>query len=109
MHITEMSKDEKSILIYMETRLVDYGGLLDGPKMNKADLDAAKKFQEEGLLDFGRIPAALLEASKPSTHWVTFNDSAWILAHELRRVRSLRPSPARTVLDEYLAADKIAA
>ncbi|MDW5419120.1 hypothetical protein R6242_21335 [Iodobacter sp. CM08] len=104
MKFQDLTKTDKSILLYMETRIVDFGGFLDGNKMNQADLESAHFFKTSGVIEFGRIPAKLLEAAKPSTYWVTFTNEAWELAHALRRERSLRPSPARQVLDEYLTA-----
>lgn len=98
-----MTKDERSMLVYAETCVVDYSGLLEGQRMNRADMEALKKFKAAGLLDYGRIPAALLDRSYGKTHWVTFNESAWTLAHQLRRVRAQQISTTRKAVDAALA------
>ena len=58
--ITTLTKVERSIILYAESCSVEYGGLLEGMRMNEDDLVALRKF-EEGILSFGRCPAALLE------------------------------------------------
>ena len=93
--INTLTRDERGILLYAETCLVDGSGLLTGERMNKADLDALAKFKAAGILDFGRIPARLLSSMKPLTHWVTFTDAAWELAHALRRQRAAAITPNR--------------
>lgn len=98
-----MNKDERSMLVYAETCVVDHSGLLEGKRMNRADMDALKKFKAAGLLDYGRIPAALLNSSYGKTHWVTFNESAWTLAHQLRRVCAQQIGPTRKAVDAMLA------
>lgn len=98
-----LTRDEKSMLLYAETVVVDHGGLIEGPRINSDDLAALKKFKGEGLLDFGRIPAALLGTFRRGvTHWVTFHDGAWTLAHRLRRDRAARPNAARREVDQWL-------
>lgn len=111
--ITAMSRDERSILLYAESCLVDHGGLLTGERMNTADHAALAKFKEAGILNFGRIPAHLLgKLQAPGTsgraltltHWVTFHDEAWELAHALRRQRAeAGNSSNRRKVDEALA------
>ena len=105
--ITALTKVERSIILYAESCSVDYGGLLEGKRMNDDDLAALRKFQDAGLLSFGRVPAKLLrplsDYGRNPTHWVTFTDDAWQLAHELRRERAARGSASRTKVDEVLS------
>lgn len=105
--ITTLTKVERSIILYAESCSVDYGGLLEGKRMNDDDLAALRKFHESGLLSFGRVPAKLLgplsEYGRNPTHWVTFTDDAWALAHALRRQRAAHGSVSRTKVDEVLA------
>lgn len=89
----DLSRDEQSCLLYLETCMVDQHGRCEGVRMNAADQEAVKKFVEQGLLEFGRIP--LKEIPRPdgrvqNTNWVKFNDGAWELAHKLRRQRADR-------------------
>jgi len=39
------TRTELSLLIYLETRSVDYGGLVDISHMNSVDMDIAKKME----------------------------------------------------------------
>lgn len=106
----ELTKAERSTLAYAETCVVDASGLLVGERMNADDLNALKKFRDQGLLDFGRIPARLLgELTKPGaglhyTHWVTFHDGAWELAHQVRRQRAQQIGPNRRKVNAELGA-----
>ena len=107
-----LNKTERSILLYAETCVVDYAGLLEGKRMNKDDIEALKKFEADGLLKFSRIPASVLHGmvARECTHWVEFTDAAWTLAHTLRRemaekskTRSSNYKKVRAALDERLA------
>lgn len=99
------SKDDKSMLVYAETCVVDHGGLLEGQRMNEADLKAMLKFEREGLAKSGRIPARLLgqfPGQRKPTHWIKFTDFGWEVAHALRRERGAddhRGPYARAVFD----------
>ncbi|MCA8048056.1 hypothetical protein BLA18110_02089 [Burkholderia lata] len=105
--ITSLTKVERSIILYAESCSVEYGGLLEGMRMNDADLVSLGRFEDAGILSFGRVPAALLEPlshyGRKPTHWVTFTDEAWQLAHLLRRERAARGSASRKQVNELLA------
>lgn len=103
--IEALTHDERSILLYAETCLVDRGGLLCGARMNGADMAALKQFEADGALEFGRIPFKLLgnHGGEPAdTHWVTFHEPAWQAAHALRRKRSENIGPIRKRINEAL-------
>ena len=95
----KLTRDQKSVLLYAETVIVDRGGLLTGARMNADDIANLKTFQDAGLLRFGRIPFALIKKasdsadSYPSTHWIEFTEKAWSLVGELRRTRSAKRGP----------------
>jgi hypothetical protein len=97
-----MTKDERSCLVYLETCVVDASGLVQAQRMNQADFDAIKKFEAEGLLKFGRIPAILLRYNAPNTHWCTFNPPAWELVSKLRQMRAQQIGPKRKAIDDAL-------
>lgn len=110
--IENLTKTERSVLLYAETCVVDYAGLLEGKRMNSDDIDALKKFEAAGILKFGRIPARVLGSmvSRECTHWVEFMDAAWSIAHSLRRqvaekskTVSTNYKKVRVALDERLA------
>jgi hypothetical protein len=107
-----LTKTERSILLYAETCVVDYAGLLEGQRMNNDDIEVLKKFEAAGILKFGRIPARVLGSmvSRQCTHWVEFTEAAWNLAHALRRQMaeksktvSANYKKVRAALDEQLA------
>lgn len=85
MEINKMSKDERSLLLFLETRAVDYGGKIDARMMNQDDFDIAEKWNENGFIGFGRIVFRNIKGSE--THWCRLSDEAWKLAHQERRNR----------------------
>lgn len=97
MHNAEnMTKDEKSLLLYIETCMVDHYGRLESQRMNTADFENLEKWKKEGFISFGRLKyryiAAIQKmgiAYKP-THLVRLSEEAWILAHTLRHERAER-------------------
>lgn len=103
--LDSFSREEQSVLLYAETTCVEYSGLMEGQRLNQADHDALKKLKTEGFLDYGRVPSKLLAAFKHRqvTHWVTFTETGWTLAHRMRRARAAKLSAARTAVDEAVA------
>ena len=97
-----LTKDERSALVYAESCAVDRGGLLEAKRMNGADHVALCKFQQAGLLTWGRIPSCCLPApshfSSSPTHWVRLTEEGWVLAGELRRLRSHQLGPYSTAV-----------
>ncbi len=83
--VKKMTSDEKSLLLYFETCLVDAYGKADSRRMNKDDFDIAKKWNESGFVTFGRIKSK--DIINNNTHWVRFSEEAWELAHKERRAR----------------------
>ena len=94
-----MTSDERNLLLYLETRAVDYGGLVDTNHMNKEDMDIAKKWNEEGFLKFGRI--RFRSITTVGTHWCELSDEAWNLAHTERKARCLRIMSKQTIDKTY--------
>lgn len=85
----DLTRTERSILLYAETTMVDYGGLLEGPRMNADDHAALDRLQAAGMLTWGRVPGRLLGhfIGRNITHWVEFTDAGWTLAQQTRRYR----------------------
>lgn len=95
MNLETMSKDERSLLLYFETCMVDNRGKVDGRRMNAADHEIVKEFVKQGLITFQRLPfkhiTELKDKAQVNAHyWITFSDKAWELAHQERRNRSDR-------------------
>ena len=94
-----MNKNDKNLLLYLETCAVDYGGKVNLVHMNKEDRDIAKKWNDEKFISFGRIVFAdcvITERLKAITHWVELSESAWKAAHDERRARATRLWAKRT-------------
>lgn len=113
LHYCDLSRDEKSCIVYLETCVVDAGGLVEGLRMNAADHEVVARFRSLGLLEFYRVPASLLSEGmrlgQGSNHIVRFSEGAWLLAHEGRRARSERLGPfALKVFVELADMGKIA-
>ena len=97
--LDEMTKDERSQLLYMETRLVDQKGILNEKQMNDDDRAICKRWDAEGFIVYKRLPFDVIESrgrqftnsmTKQETTYVEFSDEAWQLAHEERRRRADR-------------------
>lgn len=83
---------EKSLLLYFETQAVDYGGKLESVRMNADDFAIAKRWNEAGFVQFGRIAFHDIKknAGVARDHWCVLSDEAWKLAHAERRARCER-------------------
>ncbi|MDR6397945.1 hypothetical protein ACTOWA_00425 [Herbaspirillum seropedicae] len=101
--LMNLSRDEKSVLLYAETCMVDSSGLLESVRLNGEDLAALKRLQDAGLLNYGRVPSELLQQAKGKTYWVTFTERAWDIAHQLRRQRAEKPNTLRQAVDSVIA------
>lgn len=88
--LEEMTRDERSLLIYLETCAVDYGGLVSIEHMNEGDLTIMEEWTESGFLEFGRITRASIKGLRDRSRWVKLSPTAWKLAHEERRARHKR-------------------
>jgi len=90
-----MTSDERNLLLYLETRAVDFGGKVDTKHMNKEDMDIAKKWNDEGFVKFGRIKFHSIVDR--STHWCELSDEAWNIAHAERKARCVRIMSEQTI------------
>jgi len=86
--IKELSRDEKSLLLYLETCVVDHAGAVDGRKMNQGDFEIVEKWNEVGFIKFGRI--CFKDISENRANWVFLSEPAWELAHKERRAKAGR-------------------
>ncbi len=83
-----MTKDEKSLLLYLETRAVDHGGKIKDPNMNVQDWITFKKWVHTGYIEGGRICSQ--DIDREHFHWVHLSAQAMTDAHTLRRERAER-------------------
>ena len=96
MELSEMTGDEKSLLLFLECRSVDHGGLVDPQHMSKIDVDIAKRWNDSGFVGFGWLASDCLPMRSSSTHWCELSEEAWFLAHAERRERYKRMNEKRT-------------
>lgn len=83
--LSEFTRDEKSQLLYLETRIVDYAGKIDGRHMNAGDWEIMGRWRSVGFIDYGRI---CLEDAKSGNgaDWCQFSGQAWEYAHKRRKL-----------------------
>ena len=80
-----LSKAERGLLLYIESRAVDNGSKLDGRQINKEDIDLLTEWHKQGLVRFGRVP--FKEIERNLTHFCVLSNDAIKLAQECRRKR----------------------
>jgi hypothetical protein len=86
--LSDMSKEERSLLLYFESRCVDNNSGIDPRCMNENDFKIAKKWNENGFIEFRRVFSGYL--TEKLSHYVNLSDDAWNLAHEERQARAER-------------------
>jgi hypothetical protein len=91
----ELPKMEASLLLYLETCLTDQYGRVEGRRINSPEIDILGRWTMSEFISFGSLSDEAIERlsgipKKVYTHYIRFSDSAWKIAHELRRERSDR-------------------
>jgi hypothetical protein len=99
--LADLTKEERSLLLFFEANAVDHGGALNTQHMNDADRAIAARWHEEKFIEFGRIAMASLQATVAAsghrrTHYVVLGPEALALAQEERRARIERMAKDRT-------------
>lgn len=89
----EFTRDERRLLLYLETRIVDHSGRVNAAHMNRDDFEIVKRWDSEGFVGFGRIASE--DCNSDGAHWVSFSDDAWETAHKERRARGDRLMASR--------------
>lgn len=85
----DLTRDGVSLLLYLETRVVDHAGRVADEKMNNEDRAMARDWHDAGFIEFGRI--AMKHASVTAGNsWVVLSPEAWEMAHALRRERAAK-------------------
>ena len=89
-----LTREQRRLLLYLETCLVDGGGRVQGCKLNTEDHEQIDKWIEDGFIRFGRLPFDTIRAGTstcfPKTHWVRFSEECWPLVARYRRERAER-------------------
>lgn len=90
MKLSTMTKDEKSLLLFLETCAVDRGGRVDTRRMNSTDRNIVDGWTILQFVRFGRICYADLSPDSDTSDWVHLSEEAFRLAHEERKARAER-------------------
>ena len=88
-----MTNQEISLLLYLETRAVDFAGRVASEKMNDDDRAIAKRWAEKGYIQFGRI--IMEDVNREGALWVKLSPQAMLDAHAERAARAERMWAAR--------------
>jgi hypothetical protein len=86
MELTDLTPKQKSLLLYLETCAVDYGGEVDGARFDKSHFEQAEAWNKQGFILFGRI-AKKTPTQSGRGFWCALSDHAWTLAHQERHRR----------------------
>jgi len=83
-----MTKDERSLLLFLESRAVDNSGRVQTVHMNFDDMKTTERWNKEDFVKYGRIASE--DLNKYGTHWCQLSDEAWQLAAAERKARAAR-------------------
>lgn len=86
--MTSLDWSQLSLLVYLETCVVDYRGRVDSRRMTHEDWEVMEVWKEEGFVRFGRIAAA--DHNYQGNMWVELSEGAWKEAHAERIARFAR-------------------
>ena len=94
MRVEDMTKHERELLLYLESRCVDNSGRIDHRQVNKEDIDKLKEWEESGFIAYGRLPTeTFMDKLGVIPNWSTFvvlSATAWNMAHRERGNRAKR-------------------
>lgn len=82
------TKDEKNLLLFLESMAVDNEGRIDSRKLNDEDHAILEKWMASQYAETGRI--AFRDVRGYETLWVHLSEKAHIDAHQLRKERADR-------------------
>ena len=83
-----LTREESSLILYLESRATDYCGKVDSSRMNRNDFTIAEKWNDDGFVKFGRLKGDVV--TKSASHWCCLSDEAWRVAHNERKMRANR-------------------
>lgn len=98
--VQEFTRQEQSLLLFLETCATDRGGLVGGRHMNKDDFAIAEQWDSEGFIQFSRL---LMEhATATHDHAVILSDAAYDKALQFRKERGRRKLEQSTGVKESI-------
>ncbi len=84
----KLTKQEISLLLYVETCCVDHDGKLDTTRINDEDRDILSKWNDLGYVYSGRLPIDIVQ--RDATMWVFMSNEAIGQAATERKARQDR-------------------
>jgi len=94
--LKQLTKEEMSLLLFLETQAVDFGGLINTVHMNGNDHNILSDWTENGFVESGRVCFEDIEKYnlatqvKRKTMWVRLSQEAFDMAHAERKTRAER-------------------
>ena len=95
MQLSEMSQEERNLLLFFEARSAENGGAVKTAQMNANYFRIAKRWNESGFVFFGRIASHCHSSTRGATSWCELSDEAWVIAAAERRARYERKNCTR--------------
>lgn len=92
--LEEMTKAERSLLLFFESAAVEKSGRFMGACVNSDDMAIADQWMKEGFITYGRIKAEFCNSM--GQHWVHLSEAAHVLAADERKARAKRMWESRT-------------
>ena len=90
----KFTKDEESLLLYLETCAVDAWGKVKSIHMNKVDFEIAERWHKEGFIKFGRLLSSEIIKDNVRGHnvnrYIILSNDAWKEVARLRKERAKR-------------------
>lgn len=88
---SEMSKDEQSLLLFLETCAVDQTGLVDHRRINATDREIIEAWKASDFIRYGRVYSkdVLKFTNTYMSNWVYLSSTAFAIAHQIRYDRAL--------------------
>ena len=88
METKDMTKDARSLLLYLETCATDAIGKVDDCRINDIDREIIGEWKSSKFIQYGRVKFEDVKDS--SINWVILSKEAWTLAHKLRKEKGIR-------------------
>lgn len=83
-----LTRDQGTLLLYLESRLVDQDGVLDNRHLNSDDNNQLEEWNLSGFVGIGRLPSELCSGNR--SQWCVLSIAAIMQAARLREERALR-------------------
>lgn len=82
MTFESLTKQEVSLLLFLECRAVDYAGAIPSGKLNAEEIGLAQRWHADGFIQFGRIYSG---DRTHGSYWCVLSPEAWSLVAKARQ------------------------